>query len=318
MHCGMPTKSFQDTRSRAVDVSDVPPCETTKPVVVYILGPGRSGSTVLGIALGNIKSVFFAGELGSWTQFRGTPLVGSSERFGYWKRIRDRITDSSEYFEYEFHRLLDHHSALLRPWRFFNRSLLTNYARQNTDLFRAIRAESGSKFIVDSSHYPLRLLQLRRIEDIDVRTIYLVRDPRAIIHSLGKPVQRRVPMNYLVANIYCNVVLLLSTVAYLRCPRRKRIRVRFEEFIDNPRETMERLVAFLGIDETVVSLDCLRMDCLRTGNIFHSNRVGEQDSIAIRLPEPDDGLRGVWYFITTILQLPFMLLHGYLRPRRGR
>ena len=47
-----------------------------KPKVLYIIGAHRSGSTVLGVTLGNCADMFFAGELHSWLSRGGVPSFG--------------------------------------------------------------------------------------------------------------------------------------------------------------------------------------------------------------------------------------------------
>ena len=43
------------------------------PLVVYIMGDGRSGSTVTGIVLGNHPSISSNGELHKWARYKGHP-----------------------------------------------------------------------------------------------------------------------------------------------------------------------------------------------------------------------------------------------------
>ncbi|HEX4467726.1 MAG TPA: hypothetical protein VH025_11110, partial [Solirubrobacteraceae bacterium] len=45
--------------------------EVTK--VLYVMGAGRSGSTILGVMLGNCEGIFYAGELDKWLPREGRP-----------------------------------------------------------------------------------------------------------------------------------------------------------------------------------------------------------------------------------------------------
>src|SRR2546423_15271469 len=51
-----------------------------RPKVVYVMGAGRSGSTILGVTLGNCADVFFAGELDKWLALSGKPTGEDTER----------------------------------------------------------------------------------------------------------------------------------------------------------------------------------------------------------------------------------------------
>jgi len=55
------------------------------------MGSGRSGSTILGVALGNCDGVFYAGELDNWLVRSGTPVLGGLERTRFWSTVRDDV-----------------------------------------------------------------------------------------------------------------------------------------------------------------------------------------------------------------------------------
>ena len=67
-----------------------------RPKVVYVMGSGRSGSTVLGVTLGNCESVFYAGELDAWLERSGAPILGGLERTRFWKAVREVFPDARE------------------------------------------------------------------------------------------------------------------------------------------------------------------------------------------------------------------------------
>src|SRR5258708_35850282 len=61
-----------------------PAGERTK--VVYVIGAGHSGSTILGLTLGNCDGVFFAGEVARWLRYDGRPPLEREERAELWRR----------------------------------------------------------------------------------------------------------------------------------------------------------------------------------------------------------------------------------------
>ncbi len=67
---------------------------TDSPKVIYVMGAGRSGSTTLGITLGNCANVFYAGELDNWlVQVGRCRRWKTAERARFWSSVRDRLED---------------------------------------------------------------------------------------------------------------------------------------------------------------------------------------------------------------------------------
>src|SRR5258708_10107553 len=66
-----------------------PAGERTK--VVYVIGAGHSGSTILGLTLGNCDGVFFAGEVARWLRYDGRPPLEGEERAELWRRVREQV-----------------------------------------------------------------------------------------------------------------------------------------------------------------------------------------------------------------------------------
>src|SRR5271155_2964451 len=61
--------------------------------VIYVMGAGRSGSTTLGITLGNCAGVFYAGELDNWLVRSGVPQVEDAERARFWSSVHEHLDD---------------------------------------------------------------------------------------------------------------------------------------------------------------------------------------------------------------------------------
>src|SRR5438128_1514865 len=49
--------------------------------VIYMMGAGHSGSTILGVALGNCEGVFYAGEVEEWLVNSGESPIGGTDLF---------------------------------------------------------------------------------------------------------------------------------------------------------------------------------------------------------------------------------------------
>src|SRR5258708_15574222 len=89
-----------------------PAGERTK--VVYVIGAGHSGSTILGLTLGNCDGVFFAGEVARWLRYDGRPPLEGEERAELWRRVREQGDVPPQLLRLGA-RALEQSSAPLRP-----------------------------------------------------------------------------------------------------------------------------------------------------------------------------------------------------------
>src|ERR1700680_3872486 len=87
------------------------PAPDVRPQVIYVMGAGRSGSTVLGVTLGNCSGVFYAGELDAWLVRSGVPQLEGPERAQFWGAVRDNVDGAAELFGNESQRFLERSMA---------------------------------------------------------------------------------------------------------------------------------------------------------------------------------------------------------------
>jgi Sulfotransferase family len=233
------------------------------------MGAGRSGSTILGTALGNCPSAFFAGELGAYTARGGLPTNEDPSTEAFWFRVRQRLELSSTGPSPEWQRWFEHPSSLFRPRR---RRVRSAYARFNECLYRAVAAEAQVPVVIDSSHYPLRRWRLRDI-GIEVHTVHLVRHPVSVVRSLQTDIS---PKTRLAANVYLWIVCCLAELVYLRL-RGGKSKVRYEDFVREPQAELARIGWECGLDPSAI-----RFDRLRTGPVFAGNRLIKCVTVALR------------------------------------
>jgi hypothetical protein len=284
------------------------PAYAGRPTVLYVMGAGRSGSTILGVALGNCENVFFAGELDRWLPKCGIPRGDPSpERARFWSDVRLQIDDASELFGGKT-TYLERSSALLDPrkWR-ARRRLRARYRHVSEELYQAIQRVTGVATIVDTSHYPLRARELRALGGVELHLLLLVRDPRRVIASLGREDVPERTFGVLTANAYLWLTHLLSVLVFLRHPRDRRVFVRYEQFVADPEAVIAQILE--GRCGAVALPPDL--ESLRTGVPFHGNRLVKSEVVA--LEPPSDSSPRSWS-LTTFLQLPWTLVFALLRP----
>jgi hypothetical protein len=280
--------------------------EPSSPKVIYVMGAGRSGSTVLGVALGNCANVFFAGELDKWLVRRGAPNLKDEERTQFWGGVREEVA-AGDLFGGEAHRRLERSSSLFRiRERGARRRLRRRYRRVSEDLYRAVAQSAGVTHVVDTSHYPLRARELQAVEGIELYLLFLVRDPQSVIASLDRRdvAERRFGM--LTANAYLWLTHLLCVFVFLRHPRERRLFLRHEDFVANPERVLREILDVAGSSAAIPNLTALK-----TGIPLHGNRLVNSEVIALNRETPLPRRRSI---MTTLLQLSWVAVLPRLRP----
>ncbi len=280
-----------------------------KPRVIYVLGAHRSGSTVLGVTLGNCEDVFFAGELHSWLTWKGIPRVGGEEGERLWASVREDVSGAEQLFGHDTELYVDRSSALrrLHRWPTVRRRLLKQYRRLTEDLYRAIARSTQSSCVVDTSHYPLRALQLKKLEGIEVYLLFLVRDPQGVVASLDPRDTTSGSKPPLTTNLHLWATHLLSLLTFLSHPKDRRMFLRHEDFLEDPGGVLRQILDWSGSPSEIPDLTALEV-----GHPLHGNRFLRQtDVIALRAPRARRAPRSR---MTAVLQAPWSPILSRLRP----
>jgi sulfotransferase family protein len=295
----------QSTSAAALDAT------TARPKVVYVMGSGRSGSTILGVALGNCDGVFYAGELDNWLVRSGTPVLGGLERTRFWSTVRDAVPGGRELFGNRAQRDFERSSAPFRVHRRRGRrQLRERYRRVTEDLYRAIARAAGVTHVVDSSHFPLRARELQALAGIDLYLILLVRDPRGVVDSFNlylnrnDVAERRLRVLSTNANLW--LTHLLSVLVFLRQPRERRMLLRHEELLADPEGMLRQILDRVHCPATLPDLTSLGTGFPLNGNRLLSAEVVSLKSQAVAAR---GGSR-----MTALLQLPWTAVFSRLGP----
>ncbi len=276
-----------------------------RPKVLYVMGAGRSGSTILGVALGNCEGVFFAGELDRWIARAGVPRDGR-ERRRLWAGVRTQVEQAPELAGGRA-TVLERSSALLDPRRWpARRRLRRRYRRISEQLYRAIAAAAPAQLIVDSSHYPLRARELQALQGIDLYLLLLVRNPQDVVASLGR---RDVPerrFGLLAANAYLWLTNVLSLLVFRRHPVERRLLVRHEDFLAEPARVVGQILELC--DSPALLPD---FGALHTGAPFHGNRLIHSSVVALGTHAAPAARSSR---VTALLQRPWAGVLARLRP----
>jgi hypothetical protein len=273
--------------------------------VLYVMGAGRSGSTILGVALGNCEGVFFAGELDRWIARAGVPREGR-ERRRFWAGVRAQVEQAPELTGGRA-TALERSAALFDPRRWpARRRLRRRYREISEQLYRAIAPAAEAEMLVDSSHYPLRARELQALDGIDLYLLLLVRDPQAVVASLGR---RDVPerrFGVVAANAYLWLTHALSALVFRRHPHARRMLVRHEDFLADPEHVIAQILHLCDCPRTPPDFGALQ-----TGVPFHGNRLIHSHLVALGA-QPAPRVRASK--VTALLQAPWAAMLARLRP----
>lgn len=237
------------------------------PAVIYIAGAGRSGSTLLERSLGGIPGFVNVGEL--IDLFRRVALrderCGCGQPFSecaFWTAVGKRAFGGWESSHIAAvnelqgrvarQRIVPRLLAMRLAGQRF-RAEVRGYGEDYASLYRAIAAESGASYVVDASKWPVQALALSRA-GLDVRVIHLVRDVRGVAHSMSKRGVARPHVNDAAHMLHrapagsaARWVLCQSQADLLPHCGMPVTRVRYEDFVRQPRRAVETALSRLGV-----------------------------------------------------------------------
>lgn len=297
----------------ADSTSSEPPLATSavRPKVIYVMGAGRSGSTVFGVALGNCADVFYAGELDAWLVRRGVPQLADPERLRFWSGVCAEVDGAQELFGNTAQRSIERSLSIFRIHKWAaRRRLRGSYRRISQQLYRAIAGASAATHIVDTSHYPLRAREMQSLGGIDLYLVYLVRDPQSVVASFNRRDVAQYAKSTFSTNVYLWLTNILALSVFLRQPRERRLVVRYEDLIGDPQNVLREILH--TADSAAEPPD---FSALRTGLPFQGNRLIHSQVISLtREAKPPRRSAPA----TTLLQFPMMFVLARLRPRAER
>jgi hypothetical protein len=297
------------------------PRSSSRTRVIYVMGAGHSGSSILGVALGNCEGFFYAGEVEEWLTKGGAARWGGADRTHFWNVVREAMKPPPERLQGgASNRLLERSSAALRVDRWpARRRLAPDYRRVAEELIEAIARASGASNIVDTSHFPLRARELRRLAGVELYLVFLVRDPQSVVASnvrelsLHEVAERR--WRILTTNAGLWLTQLLSVIVFLSHPRRRRLFVRHEAFLGDPGGVLRQVLDM--VDSPAAIPDLGRLD---TGFPLEGNKLLRTRTVAL---ESSVAQSSRWSRLTALLELPWELVYGRLeraasaKGRRG-
>ncbi len=239
--------------------------------VVYIMGPGQSGSTLLTFLLGSHPDIATVGEvaISPGTKTSREAFVcscGSPYRdCEFWQRVTEEMNRRGWPFDiHEFDLAFDPpgrrlsnvlvRTSLRGPILEVGREIgltivpqarreLSRLLSRNAAFVETVAGLKECRTFLDSTKRPSRAVHLQRIKHFDVKVIHLIRDGRAFTWSAIKHGDRKVEQ-----------AAALWVAKHIESERARRyfatdhwIDVRHEDVCARPQEMLARLHAFIGV-----------------------------------------------------------------------
>jgi hypothetical protein len=237
--------------------------------VLFLGGLGRSGTTLVERVLGELPGVCALGEVVHLWQrdLRDDERCGCGFQFSacrFWQEVGRRAFGGWDQVDAE--RVLALQAAvertryvprlasrLLNGWRPSWRAQVVEYASYHARVYTAAAEVTGARVIVDSSKHSALAHCLRWAGDLDLRVVHMVRDARGVAYSWTKRVARPESdgsdemTRY--SPLYSALLWNAHNAAFGLLARRGVAvrRIRYEEFLADPRGVVQDLAAFAGL-----------------------------------------------------------------------
>ncbi|MFT4526066.1 MAG: hypothetical protein ACI85F_002230 [Bacteroidia bacterium] len=258
--------------------------------VVYILGLGRSGTTLLDIVLGNMENAISCGELNRYPSEEGRPYqypkdhsaqklwIGIKEEFDARYPNTDWNKMAGLHRQFEFHGQFTFNYLGL-----YNKTKFSEYLDFVESVYELIAEKTGQAVLIDSSKYSSRALSIGRSEKIDVAYLYIKRRPSSVVASFAKKDVEQNSKSWFGANLYYFMASKLCHLAFWRLKGNHRaISVRYEDLMNDPKKYFGLIGEKLDVDASGVIGKLNSSTPFSGGTIYYGNRVRLQKEVTLR------------------------------------
>ena len=296
--------------------------------VIYIMGYGRSGSTLLDILLGNAARVVTGGAMDNYLEWRrrGLPCACglALSECSLWGRVGRQLGPLGRHEKAVQTRVEGFGGFILSLLGILPRRWRTDYSVFIGKLMAAVAGVGGGAVVVDSSKSTRecvgRPMALSSIPGLDVYVIFLVRDPRGVVWSAmkcaGSPERRRRfearAWNFTRTLLSWCMTNILAMVSEARIGNERVLRLRYEDLCRHPEAAMNTIASFIDEDLSDVVRRIKEDRIVSDGHNLGGNRLRFQRNIAVRCDEEWRERMPTFYrCLAGILAAPLLKRLGY-------
>jgi hypothetical protein len=242
--------------------------------ILYIAGWGRSGSTILDNIMGQLDGFFTIGEFADFaTEFydvtnnRRPRLCGcgaSLPECHVWRDVMTRAfgavpTPNDWQRIYRLCRKVERTRYILLVGSSFGKKLIAKriaaFSIMLGQIYQAVKAVTGADIIVDSSKTASHAELLLTSGVCQLFVVHLIRDPRACAYSwrrekpdgtgsgghMGREGILKSTAMYVATHLAIEQMLMKKAEHYMK--------LRYEDFVERPRQTVESILGMLGVSQ---------------------------------------------------------------------
>jgi hypothetical protein len=302
--------------------------------ILYVVGYGRSGSTILDNVLNELDGFFSVGELRFlWERILQDRWCGCGAAFDscpVWSRVLGGLAETLTN-ELDVRTLAADQRAAMgskRTWQILRearrppgREPFRSYSRVAAALYRLVAQTTGARVIVDSSKRPSNGALLSLIPNVTPYYLHLVRDPRAVAYSEKRPKpnpdrawRAELPTRGTVASsVQWSVVNMASNAVLGTQPESSSMRMTYEAFVSDPGSAV-RSIAQL-VDEPALPWPFIDNGTVQlSGNHTVSGNPSRFAKGTVELRVDDEWtnrMSGASRILVTSLTLPWLRKYGY-------
>jgi hypothetical protein len=305
--------------------------------VIFVAGWLRSGSTLLTKLLDQVPGFLSLGELYFlWDQgLVQNRLCGCSLAFHdcpFWSRIARPLLDSDRQ---EIEAIVNarnglrsrHFWRLMVPGgRHWLRARAERYSHALETFYRTLPERDDARVVVDASKFSSHGFALAQAQGIDLTVVHLVRDPRAVAFSWSRKRSYwkfsyspfRSALHWIAQNVVTERLWTESR------EEAKYVRVRYEDFVRDPRHTVQSIAALVGEEADLAFFSSRNTARLQPTHTVAGNpaRFSEGE---IEIAADEEWRRAISHrdrWLVTAMTLPLLIRYGYpvraAMPVKGR
>lgn len=276
--------------------------------ILYLLGSGRSGTTLIATVLNSTKQIKTLGELHQFYSYTyNDKLCSCGETISsceYWGETLKKMNIENEKLkEIETKQNYEEKHKFI-PFILLGKKPSNLYQLSQRTQFEFVE-NHNKKWLLDSSKYISRFLLLKKTTPFNLKGIYVVRDVRGVIHSFEKKVQT--PKKPFSTILY---YILTNAFGQLICWVNKDvIKLKYEDFIENTPLEIQRIYKCLLNENYNIEYPT---DSFKIEHLIGGNRLKKNKAIKINKDfewkNKISRSNQIFYYI---LCLPFMLINRY-------
>ena len=210
--------------------------------LVYILGAGHCGSTLLSLLLNAHSRMLGLSEIQIIHRYASRAPGDGRENLlttPFWQEVKKCYESDSDGLFAD----IDISSPSAKRALSYPPEECAEWAAPTLDLLGCIARESAADILVDSSKFLSRCFLLKRSGLFDLRVIHLIRDGRAVINSYARKYD-----NFRIG--FRRWMLPSLAAFYLRHTSKPShwLRIRYEDLATRPAANLRRICSYLGIE----------------------------------------------------------------------